>query len=201
MKRLNLLDVPKLKMRRLVCPLFFIKIQLVSKKCPLWRVPYKRNWVYTSLALLISHLVSRSKSMILPSLFQNTVGWGDPLGGAQSNTARPPSCTPTSAGSRRNLSFKTGRKMIMGIQPSGQEVTHLVTISPTFHHRMSIVLYCISHRYEWAFGIVTPEPNYTDSCNLSWGFLVSQVNLFLTHQSQIFSHQINSKMNNANLSV
>ena len=55
----------------------------------------------------------------------------------------------------------------MGIQPAGQEVTHLVTISPTLHHRMSVVLYCISHRYEWTFGIVTPEPNYTDSCNLS----------------------------------
>jgi hypothetical protein len=44
---------------------------------------------------------------MFPSFFQKTVGAGDPFGGAQSNLALPPSNTPTSDGSRRNLSFRT----------------------------------------------------------------------------------------------
>ena len=59
--------------------------------------------------IINADLVSRSKSMISPPFFQKTVGGGEPRGGAQSNRAVPHSCTPTSDGSRRNLSFSTER--------------------------------------------------------------------------------------------
>ena len=42
----------------LVCPLFSSEMWLVSKKCPLQRVPYKRNCVYRNLAATVQFYTS-----------------------------------------------------------------------------------------------------------------------------------------------
>ena len=58
------------------------------------------------------YLGSLSMSRSLPFFFQKMVGDGVPLGAAQIKRAVPPLTTPVSLGSSRNLSLKTGKKVL-----------------------------------------------------------------------------------------
>lgn len=59
---------------------------------------------------MCAYLFSLSVLMSFPFFFQNMVGLGLPLGGAQLSLAVEPFVTPTSTGSIRNFSRKTEKK-------------------------------------------------------------------------------------------